>query len=148
MAVEKYLALASFCLFAMFVGEIASLFNFMIEPENESTLQLLIGFDSSAKILQFISIGSAPGLILAGVSFIMTKRYGSKPVGSLILAGGSVLFIGMYYCFTLLDKIDPKHLDSFTPLLPPIFMIISIPVILLGVSLLRIKNRIPKKDLL
>ncbi|WOV92951.1 MAG: hypothetical protein R1F52_07585 [Candidatus Nitrosoabyssus spongiisocia] len=148
MAVERYIALAGMALFAMFVGEIASLFHFMIESETDNVLQLLIGFDTSAKILQFISIGSAPGLILTGVSFIMSKRYGSKSIGSIIIVGGSILFLGMYYCFTLLDKIDPQYLDGFTLILPILFMIIAIPVIITGVSLLKIKHRLPKKDLL
>ncbi|MGI0003318.1 MAG: hypothetical protein ACRD91_03735, partial [Nitrosopumilaceae archaeon] len=81
MAVEKYVAAASLGLFVLFVGEIITLYDFMIEPQRE--------VEPAPKVLQFISIGIAPALVLAGTSFIMAKKYGSKQIGAMIIAGGA-----------------------------------------------------------
>ncbi|MFB5622916.1 MAG: UDP-N-acetylglucosamine 2-epimerase, partial [Nitrosarchaeum sp.] len=81
MALEKWTAITSVGLFAMFVGEIVSIFHFMMTPLN---VEFPIAFEPTPKILQFISIGVAPASILAGLSFILSKRYGSKQIGALI----------------------------------------------------------------
>ena len=138
MAIEKYIAAASLGLFLMFVGEILTLYNFLIDPQQE--------VEPIPKILQFISIGIAPAVILAGTSFIMAKRYGSKPIGAMIVAGGSILLVGMYVAQTLLTHISPNYLVQTVIIVPPLFMGVSIPVIVTGIVLLRIKKKRPKKE--
>jgi hypothetical protein len=138
MTIEKYIAAASLGLFIMFVGEILTLYNFLINP--------LEDIEPTPKILQFISIGIAPAVILAGTSFIMAKRYGSKPIGVMILAGGIILLVGMFYAQTLLQDINKDYLDQTVTITPQLFMGISIPVIATGIILLRIKKKKPKKE--
>lgn len=138
MAVEKYVAAASLGLFVIFVGEIITLYDFMIEPQRE--------VEPAPKVLQFISIGIAPALILTGTSFIMAKKYGSKQIGVMITAGGAVLLVGMSYAYTLLDKIDPNHLVFAVSITPPLFISVSIPVMVVGILLLREKKKRPKKE--
>jgi len=138
MALEKYIAAASLGLFIMFVGEMITIYDFMIEPQRE--------VEPSPKILQFISIGAAPALVLTGTSFLIAKRYGSKPAGAMIIAGGIVLLIGMVITNILIENIEEKYLDLAVTLTPPLFMGISIPVILVGVILLRMKKKKPKKE--
>ncbi|MBM3896504.1 MAG: hypothetical protein FJ360_02005 [Thaumarchaeota archaeon] len=138
MAVEKYVAAASLGLFVIFVGEIITLYDFMIEPQRE--------VEPAPKVLQFISIGIAPALVLAGTSFIMAKKYGSKQIGIMIIAGGVVLLGGMSYAYTLLDKIDSSHLVFAVSITPPLFISVSIPVMAVGVLLLREKKKRPKKE--
>ncbi len=138
MAVEKYVAAASLGLFILFVGEIITLYDFMIEPQRE--------VEPAPKVLQFISIGIAPALILTGTSFIMAKKYGSKQIGAMIIAGGAVLLVGMSYAYTLLDKIEPNHLVFAVSITPPLFISVSIPVIVVGILLLREKKKRPKKE--
>jgi len=138
MAIEKYIAIASLGLYIMFVGEILTLYNFMIEPQIE--------VEPEPKILQYISIGVAPALILTGVSFIMAKRYGSKPIGAMIISGGAILLVGMFLAQTLLDDIEEVYLEQAVTITPPLFMVVSIPVIIIGAYLLRIKKRRPKKE--
>lgn len=140
MAVEKYLAATSLGLYTMFVAEIITLFYFLIDPIDK--------IEPNSYVLQFISIGVAPACILAAVSYIMSKRYGSKLIGSLIIAGGIVLLLGMYYSNTLLDQIQPELLVSGVIITPPLFMIVSIPVIIVGGLLFRIKERKSKKEYL
>ena len=138
MAVEKYVAAASLGLFVLFVGEIITLYDFMIEPQRE--------VEPAPKVLQFISIGIAPALILTGTSFIMAKKYGSKQIGAMIIAGGAVLLVGMSYAYTLLDKIEPTHLVFAVSITPPLFISVSIPVMVVGILLLREKKERPKKE--
>jgi len=138
MAIEKYIAAACLGLYIMFIGEILTLYYFMIEPQIE--------IEPMPKVLQFISIGVAPALILTGVSFILAKRYGSKPIGAMILSGGVVLLVGMLFAQTLLDDIEEAYLVLAVTITPPLFMAVSIPVIIIGAKLLIIKKRKPKKE--
>ena len=133
-----YIAIAGIGLYAIFVGEIISIFNFMIDPT------LTDFFEPESKILQFISIGVAPAVIMSGTSYLMARKFGSKQIGRLIIAGGIVLLVGMSYAYTMLDSID-KDYHMFTVIIvPPLFMAVSIPVMIFGALLFRIKKR-PKK---
>ena len=133
-----YIAIAGIGLYAIFVGEIISIFNFMIDPT------LTDFFEPESKILQFISIGVAPAVIMSGTSYLMARKFGSKQIGRLIIAGGIVLLVGMSYAYTMLDSID-KDYHMFTVIIvPPLFMAVSIPVMIVGALLFRIKKR-PKK---
>ena len=140
MGIEKYIAAASLGLFIMFVGEINTLYYFMIQPP--------IDVEPEPKILQFISIGVAPACVLAGTTFIMSKRYGSKPIGLMIIASGVILFVGMLIAQSLIDSIDQAYLIGTVIITPPLFMGVSIPVIIVGVILFRIKKPKPKKEYL
>tara|TARA_B100000378_G_scaffold65126_1_gene48767 strand:- start:109 stop:534 length:426 start_codon:yes stop_codon:yes gene_type:complete len=132
-----YIAMASIGLYAMFVGEIISIFHFMSEQTFET-------FEPESKILQFISIGVAPGVIMSGTSYMMARKFGSKQIGRLVIAGGIVLLVGMSYAYTMLDSID-KDYHVFTVIItPPLFMVVSIPIIIVGGLLFRIKKR-PKR---
>ncbi len=138
MAIEKYIAVASLGLFVMFVGEILTLYDFMIDPPRE--------VQPTPKILQFISIGVAPAVILVGVSFIMAKRYGSKPISTMIIAGGVIMFAGMAIANTLVQDIEEIYLVFAVTITPPLFMGVSIPVMITGGLLFKIKKKRPKKE--
>jgi len=138
MAIEKFIAAASLGLYIMFVAEILTLYDFMIAPQIE--------VEPKPKVLQFISIGVAPAVILTGISYIMAKRYGSKPIGAMIISSGAVLLVGMLLAQTLLDDIEEVYLVQAVKIVPPLFMVVSIPVIIIGALLLRIKKRRPKKE--
>lgn len=144
MALEKWVAIASVGLFVMFVGEIISVFNFIINiPAN---FEFGTSFEPGPKILQFISIGVAPASVLSGLAFILSRRYGSKQIGFLILSGGIILLIGMAYCYTLLDKIPTNYMVDAVVITPPLFMGISIPVMIVGLILIKTNKKRPKKE--
>lgn len=144
MSLEKWTAIASVGLFAMFAGEMITIYNFMIDiPTN---LEFNVAFEPSPKILQFISIGVAPASILAGLSFILSRNYGSKQIGSLILGGGIILFFGMAYCYTLLGKLVSVYLVQTVLLTPFLFMGLSIPVMIVGIILIKNNRKRPKKE--
>ncbi len=141
-----FIAMAGIGLYAIFVGEMISIFNYMLEPSGEVLLDDFIKpqIEPSGKILQFISIGVAPGLVMSATSFMMARKFGSKQIGWLIIAGGLVLLIGMFYANTMIDGIE-KDLRVFAvTVTPPLFMAVSIPMMVVGALLFRIKKR-PKK---
>ncbi len=142
MAVEKYIAAASLGLFIMFVGEIITMYNFMQDTEQTS----FIIIEPNPKILQFISIGVGPSVIMATVAFFMSKRYGSKPIGIMIIAGGVILLGGMALAHSMINGINSAYESDFIPIITPLFMIVSIPVIIIGTRLLKVKKRKTKKD--
>lgn len=144
MALEKWTAIASIGLFAMFVGEMASIYHFMTDVPTD--FEFIVAFEPGPKILQFISIGIAPASILASLSFILSKRYGSKQIGSMIFSGGLILLIGMAYCYSLLDKLSDSYLIDMVLIAPPLFMGISIPVMIVGLFLIKTKKKRPKKE--
>ena len=144
MAIEKWLAITSVGLFAMFAGEMISIYYFMTDVPD--ALEFVITFSPDPKIFQFISIGVAPAGILAAVPFIMTRQYGSKSIGGLIIVGGVILFVGMLVSYSLIDDISEKYITDIVKFTPPLFMVLSIPVIVVGAYLAKPKKRRPKKE--
>jgi hypothetical protein len=138
MAIQKYVGAASLGLFIMFAAEIITLYAFMIDSPRD--------IEPAPKILQFISIGAAPAVIMTGSSYLMARRYGSKLIGSMIIAGGAIMLVGMIYAHSLLDYIEPAYLVETVTITPPIFIIVSIPVMIVGGILLKEKKRRTKKD--
>ncbi len=103
--------------------------------------------DPDPKIFQYISIGVAPATVMAGVSFMLTKQYGSKSIGYMIIAGGAILLGGMAFIHIfMIDGINPAYESKAIPITTPLFMAVSIPIIIFGTRLLKIKKRKSKKD--
>ena len=136
MAIEKWVAAASLGLFVMFVAEIITIFNYLSNPTQE--------IQPGGKILQYISIGVAPAVILAGTSYLLSRRFGSRFIGSMIIAGGAILLAGMYLANIMVANIPPQYLVTEVTVTPPLFMAVSIPVMIVGTLLFRLKPK-PKK---
>ena len=105
-------------------------------------------FEAKPKIFQFISLSIAPATIMFGVSFWISKRYGSKFNGSLIVIGGIVVLIGMGFAYSMIPNMDVKLIDDSIHITPILFMIVSIPIIITGLRLFKTKLRKPKKNYL
>jgi len=144
MAIEKWIAITSVALFVMFAGEMLSVYNFMIMNSDDS--EYFISFSADSKIIQFISIGAGPAGILAAVAFIMSRQYGSRPVGGMIIAGGVIMFVGLFVCYTMVDDIDERYITGSVIYIPILFMALSAPTIAVGAFLLKEKKRRPKKQ--
>ncbi len=144
MATETWLGILSIALFVMFAGEMISVYNFMIDiPEDDAFFG---SFSADTKLIQFVSIGVAPAGILAGIAFIMSKRYGSKRIGGMIIAGGIILLVGMYVCYSMLIRIDDKYITDSVRYLPILFMVLSFPIMGVGAYLTKQKKKRPKKE--
>ena len=132
-----YIAMAGIGLYAVFVGEIISIFHFMSE-------QTFATFEPASKMLQFISIGAAPAVIMSGTSYMNARKFGSKQMGWLVIAGGIVLLVGMSYAYTMLGSIHEDYQVFTVMITPPLFMLVSIPIMVVGALLFRLKKR-PKR---
>ena len=145
MAVEKYIAAAGLGLFIMFVGEIITIYSFMQgSPEQVNAFIL----EPDPKILQFISIGAAPALIMAGVSYMMVKRNGNRLIGIMIISGGAVMLAGMAVAHSMIGGINEAYESEFIPIITPLFMAVSFPVMAVGALLLKKKERRRRKEIL
>jgi len=136
MAMEKYIAIAGIALCVMFVGMIITIFQFMNEPT--------IDIHPAEKILQFISMSIAPATVMFGTSFMLARKFGSRQIGSLIITGGMIVLVGMFVANTLVDDIDKSYRVYTVTITPPLFMLVSIPIMIFGALLFRLKKR-PKK---
>tara|TARA_B100000949_G_C13901574_1_gene292984 strand:- start:134 stop:544 length:411 start_codon:yes stop_codon:yes gene_type:complete len=133
---EKYIAIAGIALCVMFVGMIITIFQFMNEPT--------IDIHPAEKILQFISMSIAPATVMFGTSFMLARKFGSRQIGSLIITGGIIVLVGMFFANTLIDDIDKSYRVYTVTITPPLFMLVSIPIMIFGALLFRLKKR-PKK---
>ena len=136
MAMEKWIAIAGIALCVMFVGMIITIFQFMNEPT--------IDIHPAEKILQFISMSIAPATVMFGTSFMLARKFGSRQIGSLIITGGIIVLVGMFFANTLIDDIDKSYRVYTVTITPPLFMLVSIPIMIFGALLFRLKKR-PKK---
>ena len=144
MALEKYMAIAGLVLSIFLVAEVFTLFNFMIDPADNDSF----GFEAAPKLYQFISLSIAPATIMMGVSFHLSKRYGSRLNGMMIILSGIIVLLGMAYASTMIEAIKPSLVDSSVEMTPVIFMGVSIPIIIFGAKLLKTRPRKPKKNYL
>ena len=133
---EKYIAIAGIALCVMFVGMIITIFQFMNEPT--------IDIHPAEKVLQFISMSIAPATVMFGTSFMLARKFGSRQIGSLIITGGIIVLVGMFFANTLIDDIDKSYRVYTVTITPPLFMLVSIPIMIVGSLLFRLKKR-PKK---
>ena len=136
MAIEKWVGAASLGLFVMFVAEILTIFNYLSNPSQE--------IQPGGKILEFISIGVAPAVVLAGTSYLLSRRFGSRLIGSMILSGGAILLAGMYIANNMIANIPFQYVVTEVTVTPPLFMAVSVPVMIVGALLFRLKPK-PKK---
>ena len=143
MPVENWLAITSLVFFIMFVGQIISLEYLLI---NDAHPDLYTQNFIDSKLFMFYSIGVGPAGILAGVSFIMTKNYGSRSTGMIIIAGGVILLAGMLGSYFISDSINDDYVTDYLQLTPILFIILSIPVIAVGAFLSKEKKKRPKKE--
>ena len=133
---EKYIAIAGIALCVMFVAMIITIFQFMNEPT--------IDIHPAEKVLQFISMSIAPATVMFGTSFMLARKFGSRQIGSLIIIGGIIVLVGMFFANTLIDDIDKSYRVYTVTITPPLFMLVSIPIMIFGALLFRLKKR-PKK---
>ena len=144
MAIEKWLAITSVGLFAMFAGEMISVYYFMLTvPEDAVVAQ---GFSPDPKLIQFVSIGVAPAGILAAVAYIMSRNYGSKQIGGLIIVGGIILLAGNVVSYSMIDSIPDVYVTDAVNYLPLLFIVLSAPVMGVGASLILKRKKRPKKE--
>ena len=142
--VEKWLAIISVALFAMFAGEMISVYYFMLTISEDAVVAQ--GFSPDPKLIQFVSIGVAPAGILAAVAYIMSRNYGSKQIGGLIIVGGIILLAGNLVVYSWVDSIPDIYVTDAVQYLPLLFIILSAPVMGVSASLILKRKKRPTKE--
>ena len=142
--VEKWLAIISVALFAMFAGEMISVYYFMLTISEDAVVAQ--GFSPDPKLIQFVSIGVAPAGILAAVAYIMSRNYGSKQIGGLIIVGGIILLAGNLVVYSWVDSVPEIYVTDAVQYLPILFIILSAPVMAVGARLILKRKKRPTKE--
>jgi len=70
----------------------------------------------------------------------------SSIIGGMIIVGGIILLVGMYVCYSMLDKIDDYYITDSVKYSPILFMVLSFPIMGTGAYLMKLKKRRPKKQ--
>ena len=125
---ETALALASLGLIVMFVLLLYSFLYFLIGPK-----ALGIVVQPEGVIIQIVSISAAPGVILAGITYAFVKNYGSKIIGLILCASGTVLLIGIIIAQRMIAKI-PESL--YIPWIVPgtyVILVAGVGIIIIGI---------------
>ena len=76
----------------------------------------------------------------------MSKYYGSKKIGAMLIIDGLILIAGMAFSQTLIDDIAEPYITDTVLIMPPLFMALSAPVIYFGVRLMKVRKPRPKKE--
>ena len=76
----------------------------------------------------------------------MSRNYGSKQIGGLIIVGGIILLAGNLVSYSWVDSIPDVYVTDAVQYLPILFMILSAPVMGVGASLILRRKKRPKKQ--
>lgn len=132
------MALGSLGMMAMFVVLLYSFSNFLIGPTGEGPDRIA---DPTALLIQLISISAAPGLVMAGVTFVFAKSEGSRLSGMILMSSGAVTIVGMILGRDLVQKIPETFTAPVIDVTPYFFMAAGGIVVALGLYLTRHKAR-------
>ncbi|AIF84104.1 hypothetical protein NTE_02047 [Candidatus Nitrososphaera evergladensis SR1] len=117
MKLETWISVGSIALSAMFVALILSFYNFLIsQGENPSRI-----IDPAGLLVQEVAISAAPGIVLAGVVFVMSRTTGNKPAGLLLVASGAIMTAGMVAALGMLPQIHPQYVQGGVGIVPYVF---------------------------
>ena len=140
MKLEDWVSIASLGLSIMFVLLIISAYTFLINLEKGLVPDRIV--DINGILIQFISIAGAPGIILAGVVYALSKTSGAKLPGYFLLAAGVSLIIGLGISLNIMNSSSLISQYPMLYLVPMIFIIAGIGICIISILLLRKFNRI------
>jgi hypothetical protein len=140
MKLEEWTAIASLGLSAMFVGLLLSFYNFLIGPEGEGPESVV---DPGSLMLQNIFIAAAPSVVLAGFVFGMTKSFGNRTAGMMLVAAGVIMVAGMVAGIPMLERIDEQYIVGVVGVAPYFFMAAGAGVAAVGGYLIAATKRRP-----
>jgi len=129
MKLEEWTSIASLGMSAMFVALLLSFYNFLIGPDGQGPGSVV---DPGALILQNIFISAAPSVVLGGFAFGMTKSFGNRLVGIMIIAAGIVMIAGMFAAVPMLERIDDQYIVGVVGAAPYFFMAAGIGMMAVG----------------
>jgi drug/metabolite transporter (DMT)-like permease len=113
----------------MFILLVISFYNFLIGNEGKGPERFV---DVRGVVVKTLSISGAPSIILAGISFGLSKNYGNRLSGMLLSFTGIVLIIGMLVSLSLSSNIISDFFHPILVLVPYIFIVGGIAILIIG----------------
>jgi hypothetical protein len=123
------LSIASLGLAMMFVLLVLSFYNFLIGSEGKGPERFV---DVRGVVIKALSISGAPSLILAGISFGLSKNYGNRLSGMLLSFTGIVLIIGMVVSLSFTSKVNSEFFHPILLIVPYTFILGGIAILIIG----------------
>lgn len=120
----------------MFVLLLLSFYNFLIGSEGKGPERFV---DVLGVVIKALSISGAPSIILAGISFGLSKNYGNRLSGILLSLTGIVLIIGMVVSLSLSSKVNSEFFHPILLIVPYTFILGGIAILIIG-SILYLKT--------
>jgi drug/metabolite transporter (DMT)-like permease len=113
----------------MFILLVISFYNFLIGSEGKGPERFV---DVRGVVVKTLSISGAPSIILAGISFGLSKNYGNRLSGMLLSFTGIVLIIGMLVSLSLSSNIISDFFHPILVFVPYIFIVGGIAILIIG----------------
>lgn len=113
----------------MFVLLLLSFYNFLIGSEGKGPERFV---DVLGVVIKALSISGAPSIILAGISFGLSKNYGNRLSGMLLSFSGIVLIIGMVVSLSLSSNVNTEFFDPILLIVPYTFILGGIAILIIG----------------
>jgi hypothetical protein len=113
----------------MFVLLLLSFYNFLIGSEGKGPERFV---DVRGVVIKALSISGAPSIILAGISFGLSKNYGNRLSGMLLSFTGIVLIIGMVVSLSLSSKVNTEFFHPILLIVPYTFILGGIGILIIG----------------
>ena len=113
----------------MFILLVISFYNFLIGSEGKGPERFV---DVRGVVVKTLSISGAPSIILAGISFGLSKNYGNRLSGMLLSFTGIVLIIGMLVSLSLSSNIISDFFHPILVLVLYIFIVGGIAILIIG----------------
>ena len=123
------MSIASLGLAMMFVLLLLSFYNFLIGSEGKGPERFV---DVRGVVIKALSISGAPSIILAGISFGLSKNYGNRLSGMLLSFTGIVLIIGMVVSLSLSSKVNTEFFHPILLIVPYTFILGGIGILIIG----------------
>ncbi len=113
----------------MFVLLIISFYNVLIGTEGQGPERYV---DVRGVVVKTLSISGVPSIILAGISFGLSKNYGSRLVGLVLALTGVVLIIGMVIALSKSLMITDEFFHPLIVLVPYTFIAVGFAIFIIG----------------
>ena len=121
----------------MFVLLVLSFYNFLIGSEGKGPEKFV---DVPGVVVKTLSISGAPSIILAVISFGLSKNYGNKFSGMILSMTGLILIIGMMASLALVSNINREFFHPILLIVPYTFILGGIAILIIG-SIIYLKTK-------
>jgi hypothetical protein len=140
-SLETAVSLASLGLIVMSVLLLYSFVSFLIGPDSQGPDVVV---QPEGVLIQIVSISSAPGIILAGVTYGLVKNYGSKKIGIILCISGIVLITGNIVVQDMIPKIPQELFVPGIVLLTYALLAAGIGIVVIGIIVFMREGKIKR----